>query len=185
MIRITSGIFRGRKINIPEGKNIKATSDQVREAIFNILSSQLNWKEKAVLDLYAGSGSLGFEALSRGASKVIFIEIDSKKIVTLNKNIQLIVPQEKGVKLVKGRALKLISTFSDSEIDYVIFIDPPFSSNEYNPVLEKISTLTSIKKGSFIVIQSSYNRKILIPKNLEIIKQRRYGSKKIYVLLKY
>ena len=185
MIRIISGIYRGRKINVPEGKNIKATSDEVREAIFNMLSSQLNWQEKTVIDLYAGRGSFGFEALRRGALKVIFVEMDSRKIGTLKKNIQLISPEAKRVNILKSRALKLITNFLYAELEYVIFIDPPFSSNEYEPLLENLSSQESIKKGSFIVLQSSFKRKIEIPKNLEIIKHRRYGSKRIFILLKY
>ena len=74
MIRIISGIYRGRKINVPEGKNIKATSDEVREAIFNILSSQLNWQEKTVIDLYAGKVV---------AIKLIIIEIIKTEITSI------------------------------------------------------------------------------------------------------
>ena len=108
MIRITSGIYKGRKIIVPSGKNIKAISDRVREAIFSILSYYLNWNEIVAVDLYAGSGSIGFEALSRGAKKVIFVELSSKKIEIIKKNIQLISPEEKKVELIQSKALKWV-----------------------------------------------------------------------------
>ena len=69
MIRIIAGEFRGRKLKVPTGNDVRPTSDQVREALFNLLTSMLNWDKMTVLDLYAGSGALGLEALSRGAKK--------------------------------------------------------------------------------------------------------------------
>ena len=184
MIRITSGIYKGRKIIVPSGKNIKAISDRVREAIFSILSYYLNWNEIVAVDLYAGSGSIGFEALSRGSKKVIFVELSSKKIEIIKKNIQLISPEEKKVELIQSKALKWVINYQSLDLDCVVFIDPPFSSNEYDIILEKLSKLPTIKNGSFLVIQSSYKRKILFPKNLQILKHRRYGSVMIYILQK-
>ena len=183
MIRIVGGLYRGRKINVPTGKNVKATSDKVREAIFNILSS-INWKELTAIDLYAGSGSLGLEALSRGAKKVIFVDISNKNIGTIKKNIELISDEQNRVEMIQYRALQWISHFFDSEFKCVAFLDPPFSSNEYDPILEKISILSVVRKGSFIVVQSPKSRKINIPKNLEIIKHRCYGSVMLHILQK-
>ena len=184
MIRIVGVLYRGRKISVPTGKNVKATSDKVREAIFNILSS-INWKELTAIDLSAGSGSLGLEALSRGAKKVIFVDISNKNIGTIKKNIELISDEQNRVEMIQNRALQWISHFFDSEFKCVAFLDPPFSSNEYNPILEKISILSVVKKGSFVVVQSPKSRKILIPKNLEILKHRPYGSVMLHILQKY
>jgi len=184
MIRIIGGLYRGRKINIPTGNNVKATSDKVREAIFNILSSVLIWKEFLALDLFAGSGSLGLEALSRGAKKVIFVELVNKNILTIKKNIELISPEQYKIELFQNKALKWITNFFNSDLRCVTFLDPPFSSDEYDPILEKLSVLSAVKKGSFIVIQSPQNKKIIIPKNLEILKHRRYGSVIIHLLEK-
>ena len=185
MIRIVGGLYRGRKINVPKGKNVKATSDKVREAIFNILSSVLNWEELMALDLFAGSGSLGLEALSRGAKKVIFVELVSKNILTIKNNIELISPEQDRIELIQNKALPWVTHLFNSELKCVAFLDPPFTSNEYNPILEKISILSVVKKGSFIVVQSHKDRKILIPKNLGILKHRLYGSVMLHILQKY
>ena len=184
MIRIVGGLYKGRRINVPIGKNVKATSDKVREAIFNILSSLLNWEEYTAIDLYAGSGSLGMEALSRGAKKVIFVELAHKNIGTIKKNIEMISPEKNRVEMIQNKALRWIPIFFSYEQKCVAFLDPPFTSDEYNPILEKLSLLSTVKKGSFIVVQSSKIKKIIIPKNLEIIKQRLYGSIMLKILQK-
>ena len=184
MIRIVGGLYKGRKINVAIGKNVKATSEKVREAIFNILSSVLTWKEFSALDLYSGSGALGLEALSRGAKKTFFVELTNKNIETIKKNIELISPEQDRVELFQNRALNWITHFFNFELKGVVFLDPPFSSNEYGPTLEKLSTHSALKKGSFIVVQSHQSKKILIPKNLEIFKQRKYGSIMLQILKK-
>lgn len=183
MIRIISGMHRGRKIKVPS-KNVRATSDQVREALFNILSSLLNWEELTVLDLYAGSGSLGLEALSRGAKKAIFVELSKENIKTLKQNIELIFPEHKKIEIFQNKALQWITQLSFSAHRYVVFLDPPFTSNEYDLILDKLSVLPNIKKESIIVVESSERREIVFPKNMELLKHRQYGSVTLDILRK-
>ena len=111
MIRIISGAYRGRKIKIPTKNNVRPTSDQVRESIFNMLSSIVRWEELTVLDLYAGSGSLGLEALSRGAKKAIFVDISKNNLDIIRQNIELISPENTRFLLIQNRALNWISKF--------------------------------------------------------------------------
>ncbi len=89
MLRIIGGEFRGRKLKVPAGKDVRPTSDRVREALFNLLSSMLSWEELTVIDLYAGSGALGLEALSRGAKNAIFVEASRKHMKILLQNVEL------------------------------------------------------------------------------------------------
>ncbi|MED6339062.1 MAG: RsmD family RNA methyltransferase, partial [SAR324 cluster bacterium] len=89
MLRIIGGEYRGRKLKVPTGKDLRPTSDRVREALFNLLSSMLSWEELTVIDLYAGSGALGLEALSRGAKKAIFVESSRKHMKILIQNVEL------------------------------------------------------------------------------------------------
>ena len=90
MIRIIAGEFRGRKLKVPAGNDVRPTSDRVREALFNLLSSLLSWNEMTVLDLYAGSGALGLEALSRGAKHAIFVEATHKNLKILQQKLALL-----------------------------------------------------------------------------------------------
>ena len=89
MIRIIGGKYKGRKLKVCLGNDVRPTSDKVREAMFNILTPLLNWDNMIVLELYAGSGALGLEALSRGAKKAIFVEASSKHMTILKQNIEL------------------------------------------------------------------------------------------------
>jgi len=184
MIRIISGTYRGRKINVPAKNNVRPTSDKVRESLFNMLASILSWERLIVLDLYAGSGSLGLEALSRGAKKAIFVEVVKKNIDIIRQNVELICPEKIRFELIQDHALKCISKLNISESKCIIFLDPPFSGNEYDLILEKISILPTIKKESIIVVESHQKREILFPKNLELLKHRRYGSVKLDILRK-
>ena len=80
MIRIIAGEYRGRKLKVPQGVDIRPSSDQLREGVFNILSALVDYESMIFLDLYAGTGALGLEALSRGAKKVVFIEASRKNM---------------------------------------------------------------------------------------------------------
>ena len=94
-MRIISGEFKGRRINVPDSKEIRPTTDRVRETLFNILNNKIDFNNRKVLDLYAGSGSLGLECLSRGASEVHFIERNFKIYKNLQENINSLGAVEK------------------------------------------------------------------------------------------
>ena len=95
MIRIIAGKYRGRKLKVPQGIDIRPSSDQVREGLFNMLSALADFKSMIFLDLYSGTGALGIEALSRGAKKVIFIETSRKNMSILKQNIYSISLEER------------------------------------------------------------------------------------------
>ena len=184
MIRIIAGEFRGRKLKVPTGNDVRPTSDQVREALFNLLTSMLKWDNVTVLDLYAGSGALGLEALSRGAKKAIFVESSKKHVSIILKNISMLSLQQTQYKLVRGRAESWIPNFTDPERPCLIFLDPPFSSDEYNLIMEKLAVLPAIRTGSLIVVESPVTREIMFVENMELLKHRRYGSITLDILRK-
>ena len=184
MIRIIAGEFRGRKLNVSTGNDVRPTSDQVREALFNLLTSMLNWDNMTVLDLYAGSGALGLEALSRGAKKAIFVESSKKHVSIILKNISMLSLEQTKYELIRGRAESWISNFADPERPCLIFLDPPFLSDEYNLIMEKLAVLPAIRTGSLIVVESPVTRKIMFLENLELLKHRRYGSITLDILRK-
>ena len=184
MIRIIAGEFRGRKLKVPTGNDVRPTSDKVREALFNLLTSMLNWDNMTVLDLYAGSGALGLEALSRGAKKVIFVESSKKHVSIILKNISMLSLEQTKYELVRGRAKSWIPNFMDPERPCLIFLDPPFLSDEYNLILEKLAALPAILKGSLIVVESSSTREIMFTEKMELLKHRQYGSVTLDILQK-
>lgn len=184
MIRIIAGEYRGRKLKVPAGNDVRPTSDRVREALFNLLSSLLSWNEMTVLDLYAGSGALGLEALSRGAKHAIFVEATHKNLKILQQNIELMSLDSTRFELVQDRAVRWIFHFTDPEKPCVAFLDPPFSGKEYDLILEKLALLPAIRTGSLIVVESPNARELNFPANLELLKHRRYGSVTLDILRK-
>ena len=128
-IRITGGTHRSRLIQVIDAAGLRPTPDRVRETLFNWLGQDLSgWR---CLDLFAGSGILGFEAASRGAEEVVLVEKDARAQQTLRKHLAEL--QLPGVRIVGGDALKFIS---DARFD-LIFIDPPYNKGW----LDKVSPL--------------------------------------------
>ena len=164
--------------------DIRPTSDQVREGLFNMLSALADFKSMIFIDLYAGTGALDLEALSRGAKKVIFIEASRKNMSVLKQNIESISPQQNCFELTQDSSVHWLSRFADPGQPCVVFLDPPFSGNEYELILNKLIVLPSIRAGSLIVVESNLSREILFPDALLQLKHRRYGSVTLDILRK-
>jgi 16S rRNA (guanine(966)-N(2))-methyltransferase RsmD len=132
-VRIIGGEWRSRIISLPEREDVRPTPDRVRETVFNWLGQDLSGKN--CLDLFAGSGAMGFEAASRGAVQVVMVESDPDVLKSLRVNIQtLAAPQ---VRLVAMDALKFIG--SDRQLFDVIFVDPPYRLELLPNLLPKLS----------------------------------------------
>ena len=164
--------------------DIRPSSDQLREGLFNILSALVDYESMIFLDLYAGTGALGLEALSRGAKKVVFIEASRKNMSVLKQNIESISPEQNCFDLNQDSSLHWLSGFADPGYPCVVFLDPPFSGNEYELILNKLTILPSIRSGSLIVVESNLSREILFPDALLQLKHRRYGSVTLDILRK-
>ena len=164
--------------------DIRPSSDQLREGMFNILSAIADFESMIFLDLYAGTGSLGLEALSRGAKKVIFIEASRKNISVLKQNIESISPEQNCFELNQDSSVHWLSGFADPGHPCVVFLDPPFSGNEYELIINKLVVLPSIRSGSLIVVESNQAKEIIFPEALQLLKHRRYGSVTLDILRK-
>jgi len=185
VIRIIAGEYRGRKLKVPRGIDIRPSSDQLREGLFNMLYTIVDFENMIILDLYAGTGALGLEALSRGAKKVFFIEISQKNMSVLKKNVDLISPEKKCFELIKDSSEKWLTRFTDPGHPCIVFLDPPFYGNEYELILNKLNVLKSIRVGSLIVVEYNQTREIIYPESLLPLKNRHYGSVKIDILVKH
>jgi 16S rRNA (guanine(966)-N(2))-methyltransferase RsmD len=131
-IRIIGGEYRGRRIAVPERRDLRPTPDRVRETLFNWLGQVL--EGKSCLDLFAGSGALGFEAASRGAARVVMVENDRAVFSSLKKTSELIGARQ--VDLVLADAFHYLDK-GDERFD-VVFLDPPFRQNALPALLERI-----------------------------------------------
>lgn len=176
MIKITGGDFKGRYITSIEGDTTRPTSSKVREAIFNILSYKI--EDSLFLDLFAGTGLVGIEAISRGAKKVTFIERDFNAFKIMKKN------------LVTLNVEKLSETFKTDAEAYlkkcdqtfdILYIDPPYKSDSYQKIFQVISNKINLvnENGKVIVEHSS---KIPLPNlSLNIFKSYKYGDTSVTI----
>ena len=177
MIRITGGKNRSRKLETPETTLTKPTMDRVREAVFNILSNDI--KDKKVLDLFAGSGSYGFEALSRGASHVTFVDNQKLAISIIKKNSEIL--KESNIDIIFGDVINFLEN-SKGKFD-IVFIDPPYKLNIYENVLDLLENKEVLSTNSIIVLESEKPLNIK-EDNYKKVKQYNYGVAKIYILRK-
>ena len=185
MVRIIGGNLRGRNLEVPSGKHVRPSADRVREALFSILDHRLHWQDYTVLDLYAGSGALGIEALSRGARYACFVECLRKHERVLQKNLQSCKLTKELYGVFFDRAENWILSFKDPGNPSLVFLDPPYQENHYLQILNRISESDGIQNGSVVVIESPKKMEFEFPQNLEMIVQKIYGGTSLHLLEKH
>ncbi|AZP36279.1 Ribosomal RNA small subunit methyltransferase D [Candidatus Annandia adelgestsuga] len=176
-IHIISGKFYKRKLLLINNKQMKPTTNFMRKTLFNWLKNNL--KNYICLDCFAGSGVLGLESLSHNAKKIIFIENNYNSIKKLKKNISFL--KIKKNKIIYNNTLDWLMHFGNPQ--NIVFIDPPFKDLDIFLIEKLIFILEKynwLKSGSFIYIEHSYYKKIIIPKNFLLYKKKK--KKSIYNL---
>ena len=148
-MRIIAGKWRGRTIEAPPGDLTRPTADRVRETLFSMLTSRVgSFDELRVADLFAGSGALGFEALSRGAASVTFIENDSSAAATIRRNADKL---GTSVRLLGGSALAL----PHSDPFDVIFADPPYAAGSGTAIAASVAKAEWLAPGGWMSIETN------------------------------
>ena len=156
-LRITSGYLKGRYINVPKSELVRPTTERVRETLFNILNNKISFDGIKVLDMYSGSGALGFECLSRGAGEIHFVEQNSTIYRTLEENIILLKVEEK-CKIFKMPAIKYSSLIIDKGYD-LILADPPFFKNDIYNVVVNLLNNKYLRSHNLMIIERSIQTK--------------------------
>ncbi len=177
MIRITGGKNRSRKLLIPENNLTKPTMDKVRAAVFNALSNDI--EGKGVLDLFSGSGSYGFEAMSRNAKSVTFVDKEKDSVASIKKNAEML--KETNFKVFQDDVLEFLAV-KNGQFD-LVFVDPPYKLDIYQNVLDLLEKNAFLKKDSIIVLESERELSIN-EENYKKVKLYNYGLAKIYILRK-
>ncbi len=172
-MRIISGIWRSHPLKVPP--KVRATTDRVREAIFSILGEA---QDLEVLDLYAGSGSLGLEALSRGAHYVCFVDISQKALLTIKGNLQNKPAQN--VRLVREDALVFLRK-SENVFDW-IFCDPPYNEVDYARLLTALSRSLMLHPQTLLILEMDRFHHLELPDSLNSIDQRKFGDTIIHFI---
>lgn len=181
-LRVIAGRWKGRRLLAVKGMHTRPTSDRVKEAIFNILQQRIIGSN--VLDLFAGTGNLGLEALSRGCSKVTFVEKDPRAVDVLNKNRANLGCIEQTTVL-RDDAFHAIKRFSGKERFDIIFADPPYSKGLEVPLLTAIADSGILSEDGIMVLEHS-NRDSQPDRVGSLIKlqDRRYGDTEISLYIR-
>lgn len=181
MIKIIAGALKGKTIKAPTGDSTRPTSSKVRESIFSIIGSYID--NSVWLDLFAGSGSVGFEAISRGAKEVTFIEKDAYAYKALIKNVDLIGISEKAKTIRTDSTLffkKCISSYD------FIFIDPPYMSDLYQKVFESLNKKPAIlNEDGFLIVEHASKLDLPSLEFFEKQKSYKYGDTTITIFKKF
>ena len=156
-IRIIGGSHRGRKLPVLNAEGLRPTTDRTKETLFNWL--MLDVQDASCLDCFAGAGSLGFEALSRGAEVVSFMELDKQAAKQLIANAALLKYSAEEACVLQGNTLHLLSQFSTT-VD-IIFIDPPFQHNLVQACITLVDSRGIVKRGTKIYIEREVNGDLL------------------------
>lgn len=183
MTRLVAGSAGGRRLVVPAGTATRPTSERVREAMFSALTSMLgDWDGVAVLDLYAGSGALGLEALSRGAQRCLFVDSDRRAIAALQRNVAS--TGLAGATVRAGDVASVVSSPPES-CAHLALLDPPYA----RPADEVIGVLASLVANGWlapdavvVVERSAREAPPHWPQGLTSERERRYGETRLWYL---
>ncbi len=179
-MRITAGKFKNKQIKTIDSDLIRPTLSKIRESLFNVLQNEI---EGAIfLDLFAGSGIVGIEAASRGASEVIFIEKNPKHYNLLKENLSV---TEFEHKVFLGDSVNIIEKFEEKSFD-IIFSDPPYKTDLNNKILEIISRKKLLKENGWLVLECNKTEDFtdnINQNGFELIKEKIYGDTKVLYLI--
>lgn len=178
-MKIISGKYKGRKLEGFDLMGTRPTMERVKESLFAMIQNELI--ESVVLDLFSGSGNLGIEALSQGASQAYFVDKNKKACQTIQKNLSMIGIETKNILNTDYQtALKLYSN-QNQNFD-LIFLDPPYQTDYIEKSIELIEKYQLLSETGLIVAESSDLDKIIFSKEFEIVKQKKYGDKWVAIL---
>ena len=184
-LRIIAGQFRGRRLVVADLDGLRPTTDRIRETVFNWLAPYIEGAR--CLDLFAGSGGLGLEAISRGAVQVCFLENHPLAIEALKQNINQLVSDERAtvLKVDTLHWLKETSTSGSKKQSFdIVFIDPPFSSEFYQVIFDSLISSKLLAGNALIYVESDKQRHLNIPQSWECLREKIAGQVR-YALYRY
>ena len=179
-MRVISGSARGTALISPEGREVRPTLDRVKEAVFSMLGADIS--EKNVLDLFSGSGALGIEALSRGAKAAVFVDMSRSSLDITRQNLHKT--------RLEDRALCVLNDFSaflkeNKQSFELVFLDPPYREGLLGAALASLYETDALSDNAVVVCETDDKIPFPLPVvGYELIRDRRYGRCRIFVLTK-
>ena len=181
-MKIISGKYKGRTLNGFDIKGTRPTMDRVKESVFAMIQDYI--KDSTVLDLYSGTGNLGIEAISNGAKKAYLVDNNKIAINKINSNLSML--NITCCNVLYGDASNILNNLiNQKEVLDIIFLDPPYNTNELNKILTIINdNLSLLSEDAIIICETELNLDYSIYNNLYIYKERKYGVKRVVILKK-
>lgn len=173
-MRITGGRLSGRRLTVPAG-DVRPTADRVRESLFTRLGDLSGAR---VLDLFAGSGALGFEALSRGAASVVFADHSPAALAAVRRNAEALGVAD-AVELQRGDAVALLRRFAGTAPFDLVFLDPPYASDRLGEALAELVANGLLAPGGLVVAEADRRHPPPAVAGLAVVDERRYGDTSI------
>lgn len=181
-MRIVAGRFKGRTLDAPKGLGTRPTADRVREAVFNVLehgTTAMSFEGARVLDLFAGSGALGLEALSRGARYALFIEDDAGARAAIRRNIEAL--GLTGATKIWRRDAAGLGPAGNMTAFNLVFCDPPYSRGLGTKALARASAGGWLAPGATAVLEEAAETEIDWPSSFTVLDNRRYGDTQVTI----
>ena len=177
-MRIIAGDWRGRKLTAPKGEATRPTADRTRETLFSMLNSRLgSFEELRVADLFAGSGALGLEALSRGAAHCLFVEQDKDALDAIRANIAALDARDRST----VEAMSVMHLRPAREPYDLIMLDPPYHTGAGAVALDRLKRLDWIAPATWMAVETAFNEDVEVD-GFTIDAERRVGKGKLTLL---
>ncbi len=174
-MRVIAGKAKGRILFQPKSEAIRPTSDRVKESVFNTIGEEI--VDKRILDLFAGTGNLAIEALSRGAEKAVLVDKAKTAINIIYKNVNAVGFKDK-CQIVRSDVFRYLSYAIKSKEKFgVIFADPPYLQNVIGSLVKEIDLSDLLNNGGLFILEHDKNQYLTMPlKSLAIVRQKKYGN---------
>lgn len=174
-MRVIAGKARSLPLKAPEGKETRPTTDRIKETLFNVLQNRIGGA--VFIDLFSGSGGIGIEALSRGASKAYFVENNKKALACIRENLRF-TKLEKSSMIINADVCLALGRIH--EVADILFMDPPYSSGLDCAVLERLQTANCINKDTLIIIETDLQKEIRLYEQMgfQLVKEKIYKTNK-------
>jgi 16S rRNA (guanine(966)-N(2))-methyltransferase RsmD len=173
-MRIVAGLAKGRKIEAPKGMDVRPTTDRVREALFSSIAFRL--ENARVLDLFAGTGALGIEALSRGAASCVFVDGARKSIEIIRQNIAACGFDSQSKVIERDALIALHQLKSKEHLFDIVFLDPPYQGPMLERALHALDKDAFLATDALIVAEHPAEKPPSMPGGLSITSTKRYGN---------
>lgn len=173
-VRIISGLWRGRKLPVLSSEGLRPTGDRVKETLFNWLMPHI--VDSTCLDCFAGSGSLGFEALSRQAKQVTFLELDKNVAIQLSKNLATLKCNTEQAKVINQNSLQFLNQPQNAPHFDIVFIDPPFHFGLAQQTINLLAQHQWLAPNALVYVETEKNQPITTPENWTVLKEKITGQ---------